>query len=345
MLLSELIVSERTVSLFGLAKNTGKTATLNAILRELRTTNRVPGVTSMGRDGEEYDVINRNIKKPTIYLASSSFVATTDSLLRKSGCAYQLLQKTPYRTPLGHVVIARMLEGGLVEIAGPNAAEDIRSVCDSMLDFGADCALIDGAINRKATSSPMIADGVVIATGAVLDTDVEAVVSETKNAVESLRLPEVIDPEVKAIAKSTQTSALIGENYEIIPLDRQATLVEGSNCITDIIRSGFIVHYVVVKGSLCESFVENLLKTNSGREIIVVIADSTRLFLNRRSVSWYGRQGLRIEVQNATHLKAITVNPLAPESHRFDSSRFRGLLQAAIPDISMFDVMDPSYAI
>ena len=42
-------------------------------------------------------------------------------------------------------------------------------------------------------------------------------------------------------------------------------------------------------------------------------------------------------------LDALTVNPLAPQSHRFDSARLRALLQQEIPDVPIFDVLAEDY--
>ena len=38
-----------------------------------------------------------------------------------------------------------------------------------------------------------------------------------------------------------------------------------------------------------------------------------------------------------------TINPLAPQSHRFDSAQLRELIESAVPDIPVLDVLDPSY--
>src|SRR5262249_2845792 len=107
MRLSESVASARTLAMFGLAKNAGKTEALMAVVRELRDLGQVVGVTSIGRDGEALDVIDSKICKPSIYLTAGSLVATTDWLLQKSGLGYDLLQRTPYRTPLGRVLIGR----------------------------------------------------------------------------------------------------------------------------------------------------------------------------------------------------------------------------------------------
>ena len=54
----------------------------------------------------------------------------------------------------GRVVLARLLGPGAVEVAGPSAATDMRAVGEAMLAHGAEQVLIDGAIDRRAASSP-----------------------------------------------------------------------------------------------------------------------------------------------------------------------------------------------
>ncbi len=91
-MLSDLTASTKRLALVGLAKNTGKTEALAALLRELQSAGRRVGVTSVGRDGEERDVIDARIEKPRVLLPAGSLVATTDGLLRASGLPYDLLE-------------------------------------------------------------------------------------------------------------------------------------------------------------------------------------------------------------------------------------------------------------
>jgi hypothetical protein len=67
------------------------------------------------------------------------------------------------------------------------------------------------------------------------------------------------------------------------------------------------------------------------------------VFLSRRGPRWYSRQGVSIEVLRTIELKAITVNPVAPQSHRFDSSQLRELIEAAVGEVPVLDVLDSSY--
>ncbi len=336
-MLSDLIAPVRRLALVGLAKNTGKTETLAAILRELAEQSTCVGVTSIGRDGEEHDVIDARIEKPRIVLQAGSLVASTDALVRASGLAHERLAQTGVRTPLGEVVIARLAEQGAVEVAGPSAAEDLRKVSDAMIGFGAEIALIDGSIDRRAASSPAVADGLVIATGAVLSEDVEEVVAATKDAVDLVRLPAAGSPRVD---RST------GGSEELLTLERGLVLNAEPAEITALLREHPHASMFRVDGALSERFLEGLLAARTeraGRELRIVVGDPTRVFLTRRGPGWYRRQGVEIEVSRTIDLRAITVNPVAPQSHRFDSKQLRQLIEAAIHDVPVLDVLDQDY--
>jgi hypothetical protein len=332
MRLSELIAPAQRLALVGLAKNTGKTQTLMAILAELAQAGRPVGVTSIGRDGEAHDVIDARIDKPRITLRAGSLVASADALLRASALEHERLAQTGVRTPLGEVVIARLSQPGAIEVAGPSTAEDLRDVSDAMIGFGAEQVLIDGSIDRRAASSPGVANGLVMATGAVLDQDIEVVVATTADAVDLVRLPATDRPPA-APASSLAPPARLVLNAD--PAEIATLLAEHPQAST-----------LTVDGALGERFLQGLLdarRERAGRELRIVAHDPTKVFLSQRSPSWYRRQGLEIEVLQTIDLQAITVNPVAPQSHRFDSQRLRELIEAAIPGVPVLDVLDPGY--
>ncbi|HXN39977.1 MAG TPA: hypothetical protein VN892_18245 [Solirubrobacteraceae bacterium] len=326
--LGELTTGARRVALVGLAKNTGKTVALNALLAELRAQGRRVGVTSVGRDGEERDAIDFRIAKPRIELAGESLVATTDLLMRTSGLPHETLERTGMRTPLGEVLIARLRGPGIVEVAGPSAAADVRAVADAMLAYGAEQILIDGAIDRRAASSPDVSDGLVMSTGAVLDRHIEEVVRRTAEAVELVRLP-VADDE--------------GEPLELAP--RFALTAEGEQ-LAALLDAHPDARRLRVAGALPDRFLELLLNAahRRRREFAVVVADPTKIFLSKRGPSWFRAQGIDIQTLRAIELKAITVNPVAPQSHQLDSARLRALLAETIRDVPILDVLHADYA-
>jgi hypothetical protein len=329
--LSELTASTRRLALVGLAKNTGKTVALTALLRELAEQGRSVGVTSVGRDGEARDVIDRRIEKPSIVLAKGSLVATTDSLLRESGLAHDLLERPDVRTPLGRVLIARLKEPGAIEVAGPSAAADVRAVSDAMLAHGAGQVLIDGAVDRRAASSPDVSDGLIMATGAVLAEDMGGVVEQTRNAVEVVRLQRA--PETP---------------YTPVTLPPRFALTADETQIAELLKANPGASRLIAAGAVPEAFLGALVRIarrrGRGRNLTIVAHDSTRFFLSDHGPDWYRDQGVDITVEHPTALLAIAVNPVAPQSHRFDSAQLRSQLREAIPDTPFLDVLDPAYA-
>ena len=77
---------------------------------------------------------------------------------------------------------------------------------------------------------------------------------------------------------------------------------------------------------------------------MLVVADPTKVFLWKRGPEWYRRQGISLRTLSSIELEALTVNPVAPQSHRFDSVQLRALLREAIPDVPVFDVLHADYS-
>jgi hypothetical protein len=352
-MLSERTASTQRLAFVGLAKNTGKTEALAALLRELELEGRRVGVTSVGRDGEERDVIDPRIAKPQVRLPAGGLVATTDALLRTSGAAHVLLEDTGMRTPLGRVLIARLRDAAAIEVAGPSAAADVRAVSDAMLALGAEQVLIDGALDRRAASSPEVADGLVMSTGAILARDIDEVVAQTSDAVELVRLPSVHDGtdagrRLGVLAAATvagATSTLAGDEGEPIALPPGFVLAGAPEQIARALAENPAARWLIVAGALPEQFLRELLRPVSQREreLTLVVADPTKVFISAQSPEWYRRQGIQLRTLARIDLEAITVNPVAPQSHRFDSAQLRALLQDAIHGVPVFDVLHPDY--
>ena len=346
MSLYELIAPTRRLTIVGLAKNTGKTETLNRAVRELHAAGHSVGVTSVGHEGEERDVIDTCISKPRIDLPAGSLVATSEVLLQACAVPHETLGQTDFRTPLGRVVVARLLAAGAVEVAGPTAVEDVRAVADAMLAHGAEKVLIDGAADRRAASSPAVSDGLVISTGAVLHEEIQQVVTRTRDAVELVRLEELserseIGRRLRAIAQSRAGNVLVGE-----PGDEPVALRPRLGLTGTAYELGMLLHAnptargLIIRGAVCEPFLRGLARAAHGRELQVTVADSTKVFLLRRRCKWFEHQGISIRVLAPIRLCALTVNPLAPDSHSFDSGRLCALLAEAIPDVPVLDVRD-----
>lgn len=326
--LGELLSGIPRLALVGLAKNTGKTETLAAVLAEHARAGRAVAVTSIGRDGERHDVIDERIAKPPVRLRAGWLVATTGPLLRASGLRHERLIDTHIRTPLGEVVVARVTAPGEVEVAGPSVAQDVHDISEAMLSLGAQQVLIDGAVDRRAASAPAVADGLVIATGAVLGHDIEQVVAATAEAVEVVRLPHAHDA------------------HDAVALERSVVLEAQPAQVAQLLAGHHHARPLLVRGALGEGFLQALLAADRDKRqpLRVIVEDHTRVFLSERPPSFYERQGISIEVLATTELVALTVNPVAPQSHRLDSRALRAALGDVAGDVPVIDVREPAQA-
>jgi hypothetical protein len=250
------------------------------------------------------------------------------------------------------VLVARVDGAGAIEVAGPSAAADVRAVGDAMLAHGAEQVLIDGAVDRRAASAPLVADGLVLSTGAVLAEDIDVVVLRTADAVDLVRLP-VVDAgswqsrrvRARAVADGVAgRSLLLGDEGDaMVELPPRFALTADAARVAQLLDAHPHADWLLIAGALPEAFLREVVQGahRRRRELVVVVADPTKVFLSRRGVRWCRRQGVELQVLSAIALQALTVNPVAPQSHRFDSRQLRALLAEAIPGVPIFDVREP----
>ena len=77
----KFIEKYKRISIIGMEKNVGKTTLLNKLIADIGKTKKL-GLTSIGRDGEDIDVVT-NTDKPRIYVREGSIIATGRDCLSK----------------------------------------------------------------------------------------------------------------------------------------------------------------------------------------------------------------------------------------------------------------------
>ena len=168
----------RAVAIVGMTKNVGKTVTLNHLVKEFEKNKVVTGLVSAGYDGERFDRLTLK-EKPRIYAPQGSMVATAEACFKAAEASLELIETTDFSTPLGPVCLGRVKGAGLVELAGPGSTASIKYIVDRFLELKAARVLVDGAINRLASASPLVTEAVVLATGASLGPTMADVIKKT----------------------------------------------------------------------------------------------------------------------------------------------------------------------
>ncbi|MBV1818905.1 hypothetical protein L0P54_07305 [Anaerosalibacter bizertensis] len=328
-----------TVSIVGMAKNTGKTMTLNHLIGEAIDESVVVGITSIGRDGESLDLVTET-EKPKIFVEEGTLVATTSDMLLLGDAKVEIISVTDYRTPLGSIIIGRVKDSGYVQIGGPQTVKETKEVANIMLELGAEFVIIDGALDRISSAAPSVSEGTILSTGATLSRNMNKVIEETLHVVNLLKLPEVKDEKARPLIEEIVESGkvcLINEDYEIEPLKVRTALSCG-NIIGDHISED--TKYVVVSGSLVKNTIEDMIKTTRKyKNVKIIISDGTKVFIKPKDWLRFQRYGVKVEVLNSIELVAITTNPYAPQGYYFDPREFLEKMKGYVKEVPVIDVV------
>ena len=294
------------LSVIGMAKNVGKTTVLNYLVSKLTDYRLI--LTSIGRDGEDTDIVT-NTKKPRIYVPDGSVIITAEGLLGLSDITVEVLATTGYGTPMGKVVVVRALSAGFVQLGGPSMVSQLEELLLGVGSDGAvlprrlaDCCfafaaadskvIIDGAISRKSLASPRLSDAAILCTGASLSPNENVVVAETKHAVDILTLPAVSDADT-----------------------------------------------IYVSGVVSDRKLMDLLTSGTAKAGMQIVADDpSKIFISAATFGRLIARKVDLRVRDPINLVAVTVNPVSPRGMTLDSALFLEKMQAAV-DVPVFDVV------
>ena len=337
-LLNELATKYKTVSIVGMAKNSGKTTALNYFIEEAMDEGLLLGVTSTGRDGEATDLVT-GTDKPRVYLYSGTLVSVPTQLYELADAGLEILRMTNYHTSIGQIMLCRVVDSGYVQIAGPVNTADHKRLCREMFDHGAEMVLIDGAIDRKSIAAPETSDAIILATGAVLSRSIKRVVEETAHIVGLYQLPELEPGESRSLLESG-------------PMDRLVILDRGVNGLaarvldlkTGLSASRFLddeltddSESIFIPGALTNSVIADI-NPEKLKRIKVILKDPTKIFIDSMNWQQLRKKGFTAYVLDNITVAAVTVNPMAPLGYAFGHEELRSAMEGALKGIPVIDV-------
>lgn len=337
-LLSLIEDKYKIVSIIGMSKNSGKTVTLNHLIGEAMEKGVQLGLTSIGRDGESLDRVTET-EKPRIFAEENTIVATTTALLAMGDANIEIMKVTPFRTPLGEVIIGKVRSPGYIQIAGPQSLRDIRQVAQNMLDLGAKFVIIDGALDRKSSAAPTISDGTILSTGAVISRDINRVLEETLHSLNILSLPQVDVGDVEMLEDllSKDMMAVVSKDGDVEEIRLQTALGAGHK-IGEYLDTDS--KYLLIPGSLVKGTLEDLTRTTRKyKDVDIVVGDGTRIFIPPKDYLQFLRLGISIKVIHPINVIGVTINPYAPAGYYFEPNEFLDRMRTYIKDIPVMDIM------
>ena len=330
----------KIISIVGMAKNAGKTVTMNHLIQEMAQKNVVVGLTSIGRDGERQDIVTKT-DKPLIYVMKNTLIATAEMLFNLSEVKMAVLEVTSHQTSMGRVIIGRSLSDGFVQVGGPTTNSEIRAVSERMLALGADYVLVDGALDRTSSASPAVTDACILSTGAVLSRDMNKAVEKTAYKASLFGLKRVEDNRILEFFKEAEAHKkpiLVNADGNGIVMDEVSTALGTGRIIAEAIDEA--TRAVIVPGALVTQTIMDVVKTSPHyKNLVWVIGDATKIFIEQKDWLYFKRIGVDIRVRYDVKLLAITVNPYAPSGYFYDSDLFISAIGSRVSELPIIDVM------
>lgn len=330
-LLSE-ITNLKSLSIVGMAKNTGKTVCLNYVLDLLQKTSKVVAVTSIGLDGEKTDQVTQT-EKPEIELTEGMFFVTSEYHYRQRQLLSEICQVSDETTSLGRLVTARVLQKGKVILTGPASTGRVRRLIDQMQELGVDLTIVDGALSRKSPASPAITEGLILTTGAAIAPDLSSVVQKTKFVYELTQLPEYITSDSEKLMNADAgIYALDGADIVRLPI---ASSLLFTKCKEILFSHGSTLF---VSGIVTDNMLDYLRVQPNIKDTTIIVKDFTKIFTTPFVLRGFIQKGGRLMVLKRPSLLAICVNPVSPTGFTLDSEHLRQALQSEV-DVPVCDVM------
>ena len=304
----------RSLSLIGMSKNSGKTTVLNTLLRHYSLSGITLGLTSIGRDGEDRDILTHS-NKPKIFVDEGAIFATTVSLLSLCDVTKEILRTTGINTPLGEVIILRARTGGYVQLSGPSINTQVEQICRILCEYGAQTVIVDGAFSRKTSASPAVTEKTILCTGAALSRSMNRVIEETQH-VHDLLNSEKISGEFAGITAG-------------FPL---ALVNEDGTC------TGF------ERAAMTDTLAEELIKQGV-RNAAIIAGDASKFLFSLETHQKLRMRKIKTMVRSSTALVAVTINPVSAHGYEFDADEFKGTLAGLIttPVINVMNEGDALY--
>lgn len=365
---AHIIGEYASVSLAGICKNAGKTTVLNKIIMDFNRQDIILGITSIGRDGENVDIVT-GTKKPGIYVRKGTIIATTAGLLTSCDITKEILAKTEIATPLGEIVLIRALSDGNVQIAGPSMNKQLTKIRQSLIGFGAEKVLIDGAISRKSLCSPEVAESVILCSGASYDKNMEAVIDHTKYISDIFMLQALENGNIRNLIarnlitgneftgneitsneriKNARSKNQIAGNQEagkflLISKNDDCKVLPAVENLLDSLRTEKYgdIEYIYINGAFSDMMIKPLLMSEvSLKDIQFIVKDGSSIMLEKENYEKLSRKGAVIRVLQPIHLLAITVNPFSAYGYDFNKQEFKEKMLDAVDKVPVVDVME-----
>lgn len=292
-------------------------------------------VTSVGIDGESKDQVT-GTSKPEIVLKEGSLFSTSEVFYGRRKLLSDLLEITEERTSMGRIVTARVVREGKIMLSGPASAVALRRWVEGVEKFRPDLTIVDGALSRLSSASPIVSESLILTTGAAYSADMQTLIRRTKYITELVEIEEA-EEAVKEAFKDVERGV-----YGIDGQGRMIDFKVESSLVLDKLKENLTkeCNVIYVAGALTERFLGLIASSKRVKEITVAVRDFTKIFVSEEAYRAFLKRGGRLKVLKQSKLLAVCVNPVAPNGIVLDSDVLCSKLRAALgKNIEVHDIM------
>ncbi|MBQ0016465.1 MAG: hypothetical protein KBT04_05730 [Bacteroidales bacterium] len=325
------ILQYRSLAVVGLAKNTGKTVTLNYILRGLHDRKKKCLVTSIGVDGEQQDSVYAT-SKPEITLYEGMRLVTSEVHYNHRQLLSEIVATSEWHTAMGRLVTANVLQRGQVILSGPATTERLRQIIAAQRDDASiSCTIIDGALSRLSLASPTVTEAMVLATGAAVSPSLPQLISKTRFVFNLINLDVVDSWLVDCLSGITSGVWAIDNQNQLHDLELPSVFLL-SQMGDKLFEYG---NRFYVPGAVTDRLLKSL--TNSRRPAQLIVRDFTKLFITPEVYAAFCGMGGSVQVLQRSRLIAVTLNPTSPQGYTLNSEKACMAMSEAL-GIPVYDV-------
>jgi hypothetical protein len=259
--------------------------------------------------------------------------------LERAKVRTKLIDATGIDSPMGEIVVVKVLGQGEMEIAGASRSTDQRKVIARLQQCGAALVLLDGALGRSHHASPAIADGVILATGAAIGGGVQDVLRKTRDRLAILGIAQA-DEATRALCQPVFHQGGVGiwnRQGALLMLEAISTL-NAAPALMEYVQAD--IQTIAVSGAVGRSLWQAMTTLVTEKKgLTLVVNDGTRLFVDAADLTAFAKLGGQVLANRGIHITGITLNPFSPLGGSFDAQEFLTVARHAFPSYGVSDVM------
>ncbi len=305
-LIRQVCAPVNIITFVGSEKSCGKTTAFKVFLSA--HAHLCNGVTSIGSDHAPAPETASHI-----FIQAGDVAATARQTLAASDVTREILATSGLQTPLGEVVLFRAKSAGHVLLAGASIIQDAIAISRQMQAWGAQKVWIDGALDRKSSAMPALADGVIFCIK-LTATAPGNLPAKTAAQLRTLRTPalEASPALLEGLQKTAPalTTVLVDAEGVLHPFEK----FDGEMLAAWVKQNNVAIDTIFFNGAVTPTAIAPLL--NAGHNLRQLFSgarltarDATRFFLTAQHLQQLAGLELHLRVLAATTLIALCLHP------------------------------------